>query len=108
MLLAIRAVEKDALPSPRCRPRSDSSRATRSGPALAVGAVPESRAQAIAQLEGVATFFATAEPSSPIPMFVRQLTDLVGKSFGEILASVAPSAVEQVQLKYSPPKSSAS
>lgn len=61
--------------------------------AVSVGAI-RSHQDAIRALDAVAEFFRRNEPSSPIPLFVERAKRLVAKDFLEVLADVAPGALE--------------
>lgn len=52
--------------------------------------VVDSRAQAFGMLDQIATFFRTAEPSSPIPMLLERIRDLGQRDFFSLLRSVLP------------------
>ena len=53
-----------------------------------------SRQDAARALDAVAAFFRTNEPSSPIPLLVERAKRLVSKDFLEVLAELAPEALE--------------
>jgi type VI secretion system protein ImpA len=59
--------------------------------------VIKSRQDAIRALDAVAGFFRHTEPSSPIPLFLERAKRLVSKDFLEVLADIAPEAVEQAR-----------
>ena len=70
----------------------------------AVGAVPlppamggeiRSRQEAVAAMEGIARYFRSHEPSSPIPLLMERAKRLVDMDFLSILRDVAPDAVAQ-------------
>jgi type VI secretion system protein ImpA len=63
---------------------------------IAVGSI-RSRQDAIRALEAAAEFFRRNEPSSPIPLIVDRAKRLVAKDFLEVLADVAPDAVQQAR-----------
>ena len=65
-------------------------------PAASIGAI-SSRADAIRALDAVSLFFQKTEPSSPVPLLLARAKGLVSKTFIEILADLAPSALEQVR-----------
>jgi type VI secretion system protein ImpA len=50
----------------------------------------ETRAQALGLLTKVASFFRTAEPSSPIPFLVDRARDLAQRDFLSLLNDVLP------------------
>jgi len=62
----------------------------------AIGVV-QSRQDAIRALDAVAAFFRQSEPSSPIPLFLERAKRLVSKDFLEVLADIAPDAVQQAR-----------
>jgi len=62
--------------------------------AIAVGGI-ESRQDAIRALDAVAEYFRRNEPSSPVPLLVERAKRLVGKDLLEVLADLAPGALEQ-------------
>jgi type VI secretion system protein ImpA len=53
-----------------------------------------SRQDAERALDAVAAFFRTNEPSSPIPLLIERAKRLVSKNFLEVLAELAPEALE--------------
>jgi type VI secretion system protein ImpA len=61
-----------------------------------LGAVA-SRQDAIRALDAVAAFFRQSEPSSPVPLLVERAKRLVSKDFMEVLADIAPGALEQAR-----------
>lgn len=61
-------------------------------PAGVVGAV-RSRQDALRALDAVAAYFAQAEPSSPVPIFLERAKRLVSKSFLEALQDIVPDAL---------------
>jgi type VI secretion system protein ImpA len=66
------------------------------GPALS--GVVRSRQDAIRALDAVAAYFRQTEPSSPIPMFLERAKRLVSKDFLEVLADIAPGALDEARL----------
>lgn len=69
--------------------------AANGGPA-AVGVV-RNRQDATRALDAVADFFRTHEPSSPIPLLIERTKRLVSKNFLEVLAELAPDALESAK-----------
>jgi type VI secretion system protein ImpA len=65
-------------------------------PSPPVGAI-RSRQDALRALDAVADFFRQTEPASPVPLFLERAKRLVGKSFLEVLADVAPEALAQAR-----------
>jgi type VI secretion system protein ImpA len=63
------------------------------GGVAAVGVV-RNRQDATRALDAVADFFRTNEPSSPIPLLLERAKRLVSKNFLEVLAELAPEALE--------------
>jgi type VI secretion system protein ImpA len=63
---------------------------------LALGPIAN-REDALRALEAVADFFRRTEPSSPVPLFVERAKRLVSKDFLEVLADVAPGALDQAR-----------
>jgi type VI secretion system protein ImpA len=61
--------------------------------AKTVGAI-KSHEDAVRALDAVAEFFRRNEPSSPIPLFLDRAKRLVSKDFFEVLADIAPEALE--------------
>jgi len=59
-----------------------------------IGAIT-SREDAIRALEAVAAYFRQAEPSSPLPLLLDRAKRLVSKDFLEVLADIAPGALDQ-------------
>jgi len=70
--------------------------ATEAAPTSAVVSVDNirSRQDAARALDAVAAFFRNNEPSSPIPLLVERAKRLVSKDFLEVLAELAPEALE--------------
>jgi type VI secretion system protein ImpA len=66
--------------------------AAEGGGAKAIGGI-KSRQDAIRAIDTVAAFFRQNEPSSPVPLFLDRAKNLVGKSFLDIMADVAPEGV---------------
>jgi type VI secretion system protein ImpA len=62
----------------------------------AIGAI-SSREDATRALDAVAEFFRRTEPSSPVPLVVERAKRLVSMNFLEVLADIAPEAVEQAR-----------
>jgi type VI secretion system protein ImpA len=64
--------------------------------AAAVGSVDSIRSREDAEraLDAIAAFFRTNEPSSPIPLLLERAKRLVSKDFLEVLAELAPEALE--------------
>jgi type VI secretion system protein ImpA len=65
-------------------------------PSRAIGTI-SSREDAARALDAVAEFFRRTEPSSPVPLVVERAKRLVSMSFLEVLADIAPDAVEQAR-----------
>lgn len=63
---------------------------------IAVGGI-QSRQDAVRALEAVAEFFRRNEPSSPVPLLVDRARRLVGKDLLEVLADLAPAALDQAR-----------
>jgi type VI secretion system protein ImpA len=61
-----------------------------------VGAIT-SRQDAVRALEAVAEYFRQAEPSSPLPLLLDRAKRLIAKNFLEVLADIAPAALEQAR-----------
>ena len=61
-----------------------------------LGAI-KSRQDAIRALEAVAEYFRQVEPSSPLPLLLDRAKRLVAKNFLEVLADIAPGALEQAR-----------
>jgi type VI secretion system protein ImpA len=59
--------------------------------------VIRSRQDAIRALDAVAEFFRVTEPSSPVPMFLARAKRLVDKDFLEVLADIAPEALDKAR-----------
>jgi type VI secretion system protein ImpA len=55
-------------------------------------------AEAAAALTAVAEYFGTREPSSPTLLLVRQASQLLGKSFVEVMRTLVPTHVEQAAI----------
>jgi type VI secretion system protein ImpA len=56
-----------------------------------------SRQDAIRALEAVADYFRKVEPSSPLPLLLDRAKRLVSKNFLEVLADIAPGALDQAR-----------
>jgi type VI secretion system protein ImpA len=56
-----------------------------------------SRQDAARALDAVAQFFRKTEPSSPVPIFIDRAKRLIAKDFLEVLADIAPDAVDQAR-----------
>jgi type VI secretion system protein ImpA len=65
---------------------------------VAVGKIT-SAAEAAAALTGVADYFAHHEPSSPTLLLVRQASQLLGKSFLEVMRVLVPNHVETAAIE---------
>jgi type VI secretion system protein ImpA len=61
-----------------------------------VGAV-RSRQDAIRALEAVASYFRRNEPGSPVPLLVERAKRMISMDFLELLADLAPEALEQAR-----------
>jgi type VI secretion system protein ImpA len=57
----------------------------------------KSRQDAVRALEAVAEYFRQVEPSSPLPLLLDRAKRLVAKNFLEVLADIAPGALEQAR-----------
>ena len=66
-------------------------------PAAAIGEI-RSRQDAVRALDAVAAFFRQTEPSSPVPLLLDRAKRLISKSFLEVLADIAPSALGEARL----------
>jgi type VI secretion system protein ImpA len=66
------------------------------GQGVGVGGI-KSRQDAIRALDAVAGYFRQNEPSSPIPLFIDRAKRLVAKDFLEVLADIAPDALDQAK-----------
>jgi len=63
---------------------------------VAVGAI-KTRQDAIRALDAVASYFRRNEPSSPVPLIVERAKRMVTMDFLEVLADLAPDALEQAR-----------
>jgi len=63
----------------------------------APGAI-KTRQDAIRALDAVAAFFQQTEPSSPVPLLLDRAKRLVSKSFLEVLADIAPGALNEARV----------
>ena len=63
---------------------------------VAVGAI-KTRQDAIRALDAVASYFRCNEPSSPVPLIVERAKRMVTMDFLEVLADLAPDALEQAR-----------
>ncbi len=61
-----------------------------------VGAI-HSRQDAIRALEAVANYFRRNEPGSPVPLLVERAKRMISMDFLELLADLAPEALEQAR-----------
>ena len=75
---------------------SDEAAAGGAGQMIGVGGI-KSRQDAIRALDAVAGFFRQNEPSSPVPLFIERAKRLVAKDFLEVLADIAPDALDQAK-----------
>jgi type VI secretion system protein ImpA len=66
------------------------------GGAIATGGI-RTRGDATRALDAVAHFFRTNEPSSPIPLLIERTKRLVDKDFLQVLAELAPDALDQAK-----------
>jgi type VI secretion system protein ImpA len=57
----------------------------------------KSRQDAVRALEAVAEYFRQVEPSSPLPLLLDRAKRLIAKNFLEVLADIAPGALEQAR-----------
>jgi type VI secretion system protein ImpA len=80
--------------------RPDAPAAAADGAAAAEGAAApgavgpiRTRQDAIRALDAVMIFFATTEPSSPVPMFVERAKRLIAMSFLDVLQDIVPDAL---------------
>jgi len=65
--------------------------------AQAVAGEIRSRNDVIRALEKICQYYATYEPSSPVPLLARRAQQLVAKNFLEIINNLAPEAIQQVE-----------
>lgn len=79
--------------APRSEGGAEPARAASGAP---IGAI-KSREDAIRALEAVAAYFRQAEPSSPLPLLLDRAKRLVAKDFLEVLADIAPGALDQAR-----------
>ena len=56
-----------------------------------------SRQDAIRALEAVASYFRRNEPGSPVPLLVERAKRMISMDFLELLADLAPEALEQAR-----------
>jgi type VI secretion system protein ImpA len=82
-----------ATPSDASTAATVSAEPSRSGSLQAIN----SRQDAIRALDAVAAYFRQNEPSSPIPLFIERAKRLVAKDFLEVLADIAPDALDQAR-----------
>jgi type VI secretion system protein ImpA len=75
----------------------ESDGAAAAAPAPAVSGAINNRNDVITALERICEYYATHEPSSPVPLLMRRAKNLVAKSFFEILADIAPDSVKKAQ-----------
>ena len=76
----------------------DAAAADGSQPAVPVGPVL-SAAHAAAALAAAASYFSRYEPSSPALLLVRQASDLLGKSFVDVMRILVPAQVEKAAVE---------
>ena len=67
-------------------------------PRVAIVGVIRSRQDAIRALDEVMTYFAQAEPTSPVPIFIERAKRLISKSFFEALEDIVPDAVNAAKV----------
>lgn len=90
------AVREEAPPEPMTGGDELTRGGTVRGGVAEPGAI-RSRDDAVRALEAVARFFRETEPSSPVPLFLDRAKRLVSKGFLEVLADVAPDALNQAR-----------
>lgn len=56
------------------------------------------RADVLKALESICTYYANAEPSSPVPLLLRRAQRLVNKSFMDIIRDLTPAAISEAEL----------
>ncbi len=78
------------------RPGGEENADSGGGEGSALGPI-RSRQDAIRALDAVANFFRQTEPSSPLPLIVERAKRLVSKNFLEVLADIAPGALDQAR-----------
>ena len=66
--------------------------------AVSVSGAINSRTDVINMIDKICDYYATREPSSPIPLLMRRAQRLVDKSFSEILEDLAPDGVSQLKM----------
>lgn len=71
---------------------------TAAGSAPSVSGAINNRADVVRVIDKICEYYATHEPSSPIPLILRRAQRLVPKSFAEILEDIAPDGVAQLQM----------
>lgn len=80
-------------PAESAAPTAAGEVAAATGGVVSVNSI-RSRQDAARALDAVAAFFRANEPSSPIPLLVERAKRLVSKDFLEVLAELAPEALE--------------
>lgn len=68
------------------------------GSAPSVSGAINNRTDVVRVIEKICDYYATHEPSSPIPLLLRRAQRLVPKSFAEILEDIAPDGIAQMQM----------
>ncbi|MDH4020773.1 MAG: type VI secretion system protein TssA [Xanthomonadales bacterium] len=71
---------------------------TGAGSAPSVTGAINNRTDVVRIIDKICEYYATHEPSSPIPLLLRRAQRLVPKSFAEILEDIAPDGIAQMQL----------
>lgn len=72
---------------------------TVSKPAVsAIGGAINNRSDVIRAIDRICDYYATHEPSSPVPLLLRRAQGLVAKSFYEILEDMIPDSVAQARV----------
>ena len=66
--------------------------------AVSVSGAINNKTDVINMIDKICDYYASHEPSSPIPLLLRRAQRLVDKSFVEILEDLAPDGVDQLQV----------
>ena len=92
-----RALRTQLAARPDAEPADDPGTGDAPRPAGAPLGAIKSRQDAVRALEAVAEYFRQVEPSSPLPLLLDRAKRLIAKNFLEVLADIAPAALEQAR-----------
>jgi len=76
----------------------DSTQADEVTPSKPVSNAINGRKDVIRAIDRICEYYATHEPSSPVPLLLRRAQRLVAKSFYEILEDMIPDSIAQAKI----------